>query len=117
MTDILCDAVEIATDLNQQMDGGGTKREHLERIEKQTGKQQIPEFTIPIEGEHLWNWFWELSGRRPQGFGPSLISYSEIKAWIEVRKPLIHDWEIEILTKMDFNFIKTQQETKRDKKK
>jgi hypothetical protein len=92
------------------MEGGGTKREHLERIEKQTGEQQIPDFTIPIEGEHIWDWFWDLSGRRPQGFGLSLIPYSEYKAWLDVRKPLIYDWEIEILTKMDQAFLQTHQE-------
>ena len=97
------------------MEGGGTKREHLERIEKQTGKQQIPEFEIPIEGEHLWNWFWELSGRRPQGFSISLIPYSEIKAWLEVRKLLIYDWEIEIIIKMDRAFLEEQQKTKKEK--
>jgi DNA-dependent RNA polymerase auxiliary subunit epsilon len=98
------------------MEGGGTKREHLERIEKQTGKQQIPEFEIPIEGEHLWNWFWQLSNRRPQGFGASLIPYSEYKSWLEVRKLLIHDWEIEILTKMDEAFLEGRQETQKEKK-
>jgi len=97
------------------MDGGGTKREHLERIEKQTGKQQIPDFEVPIEGEHIWDWFWELSGRRPQGFGNSLIPYSEIKSWVEVRKPLIYDWEIEILTKMDMAFLAGLQEVKKEK--
>jgi hypothetical protein len=99
------------------MEGGGTKREHLERIEKQTGKQQIPDFAIPIEGEHIWNWFWDLSGRRPQGFGLSLIPYSEYKAWLEVRKPLIYDWEIELLTKMDRAFLEGLQEVKNDKKR
>lgn len=114
---MLCEAVEIAADLNQTMDGGGTKREHLERIEKQTGKQQIPELTIPIEGEHIWNWFWELSARRSQGFGLSLISYTEIRAWLEVRRPLIHDWEIEILTNMDQAFLKACQPQKKEKNK
>jgi hypothetical protein len=98
------------------MEGGGTKREHLENIEKQTGRQQIPEFEIPIEGEHIWNWFWQLSNRRSQGFGVSPITFSEIKSWLEVRKPIIHDWEIEILTKMDEAFLKGIQETKKEKK-
>ena len=98
------------------MEGGGTKREHLERIEKQTGKQQIPEVIIPPEGEHLWKWFWELSGRRSQGFGISLIPYTEFNAWIHVRKPLIHDWEIDILTMMDQSFVQGYQEIKKDKK-
>jgi hypothetical protein len=98
------------------MEGGGTKREHLERIEKQTGKQQIPDFDIPPEGEHIWNWFWDLSNRRPQGFGVSLIPYGEIKSWMEVRKPLIYDWEIEILTKMDRAFLEGHQEAKKEQK-
>jgi len=97
------------------MEGGGTKREHLENIEKQTGKKQIPDFEIPLEGDHLWNWFWELSNRRPSGFGPSLIPYSEYESWLRVRKPLIHDWEIEILTKMDQAFMEGQQEQKKEK--
>jgi len=116
LTDLLCEAVRITADLNQPMEGGGTKREHLENIEKQTGRQQIPEFEIPIEGEHIWNWFWQLSNRRSQGFGVSPITFSEIKSWLEVRKPIIHDWEIEILTKMDEAFLKGIQETKKEKK-
>jgi hypothetical protein len=116
LTALLCEAVEITADLNQQMEGGGTKREHLERIEKQTGRQQIPEFEIPIEGEHIWNWFWQLSNRRPQGFGVSPITFGEIKSWLEVRKPLIHDFEIEILTKMDEAFLRGRQESQKEKK-
>lgn len=97
------------------MEGGGTKREHLENIERQTKKQQIPDCHIPPEGEHIWSWFWELSARRPQGFGLSSIPYSEYKAWLDVRKPLIHDWEIEILTKMDNAFLEGHQEIKKAK--
>ena len=113
---MLCEAVRISVDLNQQMEGGGSKFEHLERIEKQTGRTQIPEFDIPPEGQHLWDWFWELSGRRPQGFGLSLIPYTEFEAWDRIRKPLIYDWEIEILTKMDHAFLQAHQEMKKSTK-
>ena len=98
------------------MQGGGTKFEHLKRIEKQTGRQQIPEYEIPPEGEHLWVWFWELSKRRPQGFGVSFIPYSEIQSWLSIRKPLTYDWEIEILTKMDLAFIGAYNEVRGSKK-
>jgi hypothetical protein len=91
------------------MEGGGTKRDHLERIEKQIGKQQIPDYSVPPEGEHIWNWFWELSNLRSQGFGVSLISYTEIRSWMHVRRPLIYDWEIEVLVQMDRAFIETYQ--------
>lgn len=110
MTDLLCEAVRIHTDLNQQMEGGGTKREHLENIEKQTGRQQLPDYEIPFAGQHLWDWFWQLSNRRQSGFGASLVSYTEIRSWLEVRKPLIHDWEIEILIQMDQAFLQAHQE-------
>lgn len=116
MTDLLCEAVKITTDLNRQLEGGQTKREHLERIEKQTGKQQIPDFEIPLEGEHIWNWFWDLSNRRSGGFGLSLIPYSEFESWLRVRKPLIYDWELEIITKMDNAFLGAHQEGKQEKK-
>ena len=98
------------------MQGGGTKFEHLKRIEKQTGRQQIPEYEIPPEGEHLWVWFWELSKRRPQGFGASLVPYTEIQSWLSVMKPLIYDWEIEILTKMDLAFMEAHSEVRNSKK-
>lgn len=111
---MLCEAVQITADLNRQMEGGGTKREHLERIEKQTGRPQIPEYEIPFEGAHLWEWFQELSSRRSSGFGLSLITYTEIKSWLEVRKPLIYDWEIEILMKMDQAFMMGYREQKKE---
>lgn len=113
---MLCDAVKITTDLNQQMEGGSTKREHLENIERQTGREQIPEYEIPLAGLHLWDWFWDLSSRRPQGFGISHIPYSEYGSWLNIRKPLIYDWEIEILTKMDQAFLQAHQELKKSTK-
>jgi hypothetical protein len=97
-------------DLGQQMEGGGTKQEHLERIEKQTGREQLPNIEIPIEGVHIWNWFWDLSNHRPAGFGISFIPYSEYQAWLNVRMPFIYDWELEILMKMDQAFIKAYQD-------
>ena len=98
------------------MQGGDTKFEHLKRIEKQTGIQQIPEYEIPPEGEHLWDWFWDLSKRRPQGFGVSLIPYSEIQSWLSIRKPLTYDWEIDIIMKMDLAFMETHIEVRNSKK-
>ena len=97
------------------MEGGGTKYEHLERIEKQTGRKQIPDFEVPLEGAHLWDWFWDLSGSRPSGFGLSPIPYSEYKSWLEIAKPLIYDWEIRIIMQMDHAFVESQQEHKKEK--
>ena len=96
------------------MKGGGTKREHLERIEKQTGRQQIPEFGIPFEGEHLWSWFWDLSKRRGSGFGASFISYTEIKSWLEVTGLTVYPWEIDIITQMDAAYMEATQELKEE---
>jgi hypothetical protein len=36
---------------------------------------------------------------------------------LEVRKPLIYDWEIEILTKMDRAFLEGCQEAKKDNRR
>lgn len=90
-------------------DQGVTNRDHLERIEKMRGEVLIPEYEIPPAGQHLWEWFHVLTHRRGSGFGLSLIPYSEIKSWIEVRKVLIHDWEIEILVHMDYEFLRIKQ--------
>ncbi|WP_011580569.1 MULTISPECIES: phage tail assembly chaperone [Chelativorans] len=65
-----------------------------------------PEFTVAEHWAHLWEWFWELSAARSQGFsGPNPISYSEIADWAELTGNLIRRVEIAIIRKMDAAFL------------
>lgn len=87
------------------MKNGGTKMEHLERIEKQSKRELIPKFEIPYEGTHLWDWFWELSGRRHASFGIALIPFSEIKSWLFISRKEVYPWELEVLLSMDLAYV------------
>jgi len=65
---------------------------------------QEPE--IPDEGEHLWAWFWHLSGRRQQGMSsPQPLTYEEIAYWSRLTGEILLREEITIITDMDDAYL------------
>lgn len=66
----------------------------------------IQEPEIPDEGEHLWKWFWSLSGRRQQGMnGPQPLTYAEIASWSRLTGEILLREEITIITDMDDAYL------------
>ena len=64
-----------------------------------------PDF--PKELEYLWGFFLELSATRPQGYsGPLPITYSEIKAWLDLTDNTLASWEVEVIKKLDRLYLK-----------
>ena len=98
----MADAVREAVRLNATREDGSTLREHLENVERVTGKQQFDEPALPDGAEYLWGWFWDLdAGRGSNGFGLNPLSYSEMKAWAELTQQMLDPWEVSALRKMD----------------
>jgi len=88
---------------------GIPEREHLKQVEKQTGKTPLqliaPEF--PMEIEHVWAYFLELSSTRPIGYsGPLPITYQEIAAWKELTDTPLSPWEVEAIKRLDRIYVK-----------
>lgn len=55
---------------------------------------------------YLWEWFLELNAaRQNNGMAISPISYSEIKAWIEVMQITISPFEISVIKALDNLFV------------
>lgn len=78
-----------------------TRREYNERF-----KQPAPEVEIPEGGEHLWEWYWHLSGRlrRTRDGAAEPIPPSEYLAWKAATRAIVYPHEYAILTEMDAAF-------------
>lgn len=91
-----------------------TRREYNERFGQ---ADKTPEVDIPAEGEHLWEWFWHLSERRPSGMnGPQPLSYLDIDAWVRHTGTLLLREETSILLQLDttyLNAVSEEQEAQR----
>lgn len=76
---------------------------------------------IPEEGQHLWDWFWVLSERRQKGFdSANPITFSEIKAWVDVTGVIVLPEEVEVLIIMDTAYLKAisqEQDARRQETK
>ena len=82
--------------------------EHLQQVEKATGKwpkdyEPLP----PPEGtEHIWNIFWELRGCSAAGFGgPNRITFVDIDAWGRVRSTKLENFIVDIILRMDTAYM------------
>ena len=117
----MCDALRDYLHYHTPNEQGVTKYEHLEQVEKQTGRSplELESITEPPEPFlYIWHWFFELHGaRQAGGFGPNPISYSEIKAWCEAMNIFITPWEIAVIKAMDREYMQsTSENRKKDKR-
>lgn len=61
---------------------------------------------IPVNLEHVWNWFWSLHAARTQSAnGPNPITYSEIHSWSTLTNTKIRPTEISILRRLDTAYL------------
>ncbi|TAA11303.1 hypothetical protein EA658_16715 [Pseudoxanthomonas winnipegensis] len=67
-----------------------------------------PTIVVPVEGGHLWRWFWDLSARRRSG--PEALSYAEISAWRAFGNKRIEPEEVETLVAMDDAYLRAVRE-------
>jgi len=101
----LCEWAEHQFKLNTPDEGGTTQRQHLEQVERQTGRRPEalePPTKFPMLLSHVWSAFLSLSNSRGQGFsGPAPIGYEQIKAWKELTDTPITNWEVESIIEID----------------
>lgn len=87
---------------------GISEREHLEQVERQTGRRpkalEGPSF--PVLLSHIWSAFITLNSARTAGFsGVNPITYEQIKAWKELTDTPLSSWEVEAIKRVDVVYI------------
>jgi hypothetical protein len=83
---------------------GSTLFKRLDQVRKETGKvdARLVAQPLPLAGEHIWKWFWELdAGREETMNGLARISHSQIAAWCSITGNIVRDHELQILLAMD----------------
>jgi len=88
---------------------GGSKREHLEQVERQIGyaprELEPPEF--PFLVQHIWSAFISLSTGRTAGFnGPNPITFEQIKAWKELTGQPLSPRDVEAIKSLDAVYVR-----------
>ena len=94
---------------------GVSEREHLEQVEKATGKRPaaldgppLPEIADPV-----WTTFASLHARRNSGMeGPQPLSYEAILAWCNLYGIRLSLWEMEVIEALDALWLRIVQEHK-----
>lgn len=89
--------------LGQKQADGATLREHLQRLEANTGRHDSRlDNALSEAAKPLWHLFAQLSARRGSGgFGPMPISPRDVQAWCEMRGLRLTPWELDTLDAMD----------------
>lgn len=83
---------------------GFTPRAHLLTAQRMTGKapRRLVAAEVPSWGEYLLNLFWDLqSARGSTGWGPAAMSWSDMVAWIQLRRLRLDAWEVDVLRRLD----------------
>lgn len=60
---------------------------------------------LPIEAIHVWDWFNDLHARRQAGMTINALSWSDIRAYFQVRRIEPAKWEIDALAQLDDHFL------------
>lgn len=81
---------------------GVTRRERNEKF-----GVTAPDLRVPDAGEHLWDWYFDLSNRLTrQGDGVCFpIPPTEFVAWVQATKQIVYPWEYAILGAMDLAYV------------
>ena len=79
-------------------------KDHLDAIERQTGRAQyeLPEF--PLGMECAWNAWLDLQGSRESGWGVSPITYREIESYVNLTGVLLRPFEIAAIKRVDSEY-------------
>jgi len=71
-----------------------------------TRSDALPFDDLPVEVQHLWGWFCDLSGARSgNGYGGNPISHIEIEAWSRLSGIRLTPWEVAVLRRADSAFL------------
>ena len=109
----MCLFAEHSFRLNQPGKDGISQREHLEQVQKQTGRE-MPELEGPPFPQalvHVWSAFIDLSQCRSVGFSsPNPISYSEIRAYMETTMTPLSPIEVQAVRELDTAYLGAHDE-------
>jgi len=92
--------------------GGGSVRDHLEQVARQTGKVPAPLENVPElwpAAEHLWSHFLDLIRGRSTA---TPLSYGEIAAWARLIGLHLVEWEVHALRRLDLAWLSSVAEPK-----
>lgn len=106
--------------LSQKKPDGSTLREHLQAVERSTGRRP-PELEVPALPQAcagLWPIFLELHNRRAQGgFGPAALDEARLLHWQQLHATRLSPWEIETLFALDNAWLASEAEANSQAKK
>lgn len=92
-----------------------TRREQNERFNQ---AHLTPDVEPPEDGEHIWDWFWHLSGHRHQGMnGPQPLTYQDVDLWSRMTGTKVLREEIAILMRMDTAYLNAVAECNEEQRK
>jgi len=90
--------------LNRQHPDGSTERDHLESVERQTGRRPsaLDGPPLPYDIAHVWLWFNDLSAARGNnGWGPNALNYQDMAAWMMLTGTIVRPQEISAILMLD----------------
>jgi hypothetical protein len=103
LTEALVDHAKATFHLNQKQNDGKILREHLQAVEKRTGRcppeLDLPE--LPDECRGVWGLFVEINNLRSEGFGPAIIDEARLCHWQQLHGIRLNPWEIEAIFAID----------------
>lgn len=101
-------AVRVRVRYDTRREDGSTRRELHQRLvdDGSTVVDLAPEPRIPLGGEHLWNWYFDLSDRlqRVRDGICSPVPPTEFRAWVQNTGEIVYPSEYAILGSMDVAF-------------
>ncbi len=84
-------------------ENGETRRQRNERFGAES-----PDVDVPMEGAHVWDWFWALSGRRRSG--PEALTFADVGEWQRLVMVDLLPQEVEMLMAMDDQYLRAVRE-------
>lgn len=84
-------------------DKGETRRQRNERFGIQS-----PALDIPGQVLHVWEWFWQLSGRRHSG--PEALTFADVGEWSRLLRIDLLPEEVQMLMAMDDQYLRAVRE-------
>jgi hypothetical protein len=99
--------------LDKPDQSGTTYRQHLQTVERQTGKRPSdldgPEF--PYAMSHLWSAFLDLSATRQSGMnGPMAITYNEIQCYCNLTGIDLTPLDVKIIKRLDAVYLRKSRD-------
>ena len=93
--------------LSTRQKDGATLREHLEAVQRQTGKkpEELCGPELPPEGAHWWHWWCELAQGRQNGLAVSPITWADVAAWAALTGRQLDPFDLNAIRAIDAAFV------------